>query len=230
MRHLILGTIISLLVFSAYGQRMNRNYVRDVNRIHTYQDHHFVFGRNNVSVSLLPFIQRGIEVHYDRRITERHWLKVAPVYFRKRNYGGSATSNFRSVDGWGLKLQHKYFPYTNTATARGFFISYGPGFQRFDIMTRNDESLLFDRLFLECVIGFRQVFAGVLYFEIFAGLEASLLRINRGATGNILPYESQWLDYTGLRQITGGILTFQERNYTRTGNFLTFGFNFGVLF
>jgi hypothetical protein len=97
-------------------------------------------------------------------------------------------------------------------------------------MTRNDESLLFDRLFLECVIGFRQVFAGVLYFEIFVGLEASLLRINRGATGNILPYESQWLDYTGLRQITGGILTFQERNYTRTGNFLTFGFNFGVLF
>jgi len=230
MRYSLLGILIFLLTFSTYGQRFNREYVRTSDRIHTYQDHQFIFGKNNLSISFLPLIQRGIEIHYDRRIVERHWLKLAPVYFRMRNYGGSSTTDFRNVDGWGLKLQHKYFPYTNTDRGLGFFLSYGPGFQRFDITTRNDKNLVFDRILFECVIGFRKVFAGVLYFEFFVGLEANLLQIDRGATGNVLPHELTWSDYTGFRRITGGILTFGEGNYTRAGNFLTFGLNFGILF
>jgi hypothetical protein len=196
-------------VWSVYGESAD-------GRVYTFQDHHKIFGRNNISLSLSPIFANGLEVNYDRRIVERHWIKLAPVYFRKGNYRRSPEFNVRQIEGYGFKLQHKYFPYANTAKRQGVFLSYGPTFQSFKIETHDREKLSFDKFGLECVIGVRKVFQDAFYFEFYAGLASNYLKVKNDETENwreiLNPRSRMWFDYG------------------KTGNFMTFGVNIGVLF
>ena len=208
MRYLLFGTVIFLLTLSAHGQSDGR--------IYTFQDHYSVFGKNNISLSLAPLIRQGFEVSYDRRIIERHWLKLAPVYFRKEDYSPSTPTDLKRMQGYGFKFQHKYFPYANTDSKMGIFLSYGPGFQRFDIETKDGQFLSFDKMGFECVIGMRKVFNNVFYFEFYGGLAANVLNVRKDETINwrltLQEYNTMWFDFG------------------KTGNFMTFGFSLGILF
>jgi len=216
MRFLLFGIAIFSFALSAHGQGIDRGHGRSVDRVHTYQDNHVIFGKNNVSLSLFPLIVRGFEINYDRRIVERHWLKLAPVYYRMQDYRASAPSDIKRMQGYGFKFQHKYFPYANTDKKLGVFLSYGPGFQQFDIEAKDEKSLSFSKIGFECVIGVRQVFSNVFYFEIYAGMATNYVNTQKGETEywqNILEKQnSMWFDYA------------------RTGNFMVFGISLGVLF
>jgi len=259
MRHLLLAILAFCFVFSAYGQRFNSAGIRSADVVFPHQDHRLVFGENNLSLSLLPiFIQRGFEINYDRRIAERHWLKIAPVFFGKKgnldiNIDDMSqisdialsdmlrASMFRQVRGWGLKFHHKYFVYTNPNRKRGLFFSYGPGFRRFNMKTWEikitetaweNERLLFDRIFLEALVGFRRVFLDVFYFEIYGGIQTNWINIRNSDADR--GYE-MWNTYFGPRSPYGmlgryGRIGIGEGNYGRSGHMLTFGFNLGILF
>lgn len=212
MRFLLLAIFIFCTWFanlSTYGQSAD-------GRVFRYQDHHSVFGKNNISLSLFPLINNGFEINYDRRIIERHWVKLAPSYFRRESYRESASASLRQVQGYGFKFQHKYFPHADTEKQFGLFVSYGPSYQYFDITTNSGLAVSFDKIGFECVIGMRRVFQNVFYFEIYAGLASNFLTIRLDETGNwrdvLKNHSAMWLDYA------------------KTGNFITFGFNVGVLF
>ena len=233
MHHLLLSVFLFSIVLPAQSQSFDRVQVYSVDRIYTFQDHHLIFGKNNISLSLLPLINRGFEISYDRRIVERHWVKLAPIYFRMQDYRQTLTIDLKNVQGYGVKLQHKYFPYANTNSKIGIFLGYGPTYQKFELETKNEQFLSFNKIGVECVIGVRKVFFNVFYFEFFAGLATNYLTIENDDTEDaekILRESSAWLDYTGLRGRTGNTFTLGTGNHGVTGNFMTLGFSLGVLF
>jgi hypothetical protein len=195
----------------AQTQRIN-----SADRVYTFQDHHTVFGKNNISLSLAPIIAGGFEINYDRKIIDRHWIKLAPTYFRRQNYRDREISDMRQVEGYGFKLEHKYFPYANTQKEMGYFLSYGPTFQHFSLETHDRENLVFNKIGMECIIGVRKVFKSIFYFELYGGLAMNYLQIKNDETEDwrelLHEYDKRWFDYG------------------KTGNFLTFGLNVGVLF
>jgi hypothetical protein len=185
-------------------------------RVYTFQDHHTIFGKNNVSLSFAPLLAGGLGANYDRRLIERHWIKLAPAYYRMQNYRDLEKSDMRQVQGYGFKLQHKYFPYANTNSKLGYFLSYGPTFEYFSIETHRRENLSFNKIGFECVIGARKVFRNIFYFEVYAGLATNYMQIMNDETkdwrGVLELYEKYWFEYG------------------KTGNFITLGINVGVLF
>jgi hypothetical protein len=198
-----------MFCLSVYGQSGD-------DRIYTFQDHHAVFGKNNVSLSMAPLIANGFEVNYDRRIVERHWIKLAPIYYRKEDYKITFPGDMRYVQGYGFKIQHKYFPYANTEKKTGLFLSYGPTYQHFDIETKGYQSLSLDKIGFECVVGVRKVFYNVFYYEFYAGMATNCLNIKNDETGDwrvaLKDYNSLWFDYG------------------KTGSFITLSVTLGVLF
>jgi hypothetical protein len=207
IRHGIVIFLTCFFCFSTYGSD---------SKIYTFQDHHRVFGKNNISLSLVPVLTNGFEINYDRRIVERHWIKIAPMYLRSENYRQTHLSDMRRAAGYGFKLQHKYFPYANTEKKYGLFLSYGPTFQRFDTETHARENLSFNKFGFECVIGGRKVLYNVFYVEFYGGLISNYLKIQKDETENwrktLKSHSTMWFDYG------------------KTGNFMIFGINIGVLF
>jgi hypothetical protein len=210
--HFRYGIVVFFVCFSCWSIHGQGGH----DRVYTFQDHHSIFGKNNVSLSLAPLFAGGYEINYDRRIIERHWLKLAPMYFRKQNYRDTELSSMREVRGYGFKFQHKYFPYANTEQGLGFFLSYGPTFQYFLLENHNRENLSFNKMGLDCVIGVRKVFREIFYFEFYAGLAMNYLQIRTNETQNwresLESFDRFWFDYG------------------KTGNFMTLGLNVGVLF
>ena len=211
MRHLSFVIIAFLTWFFclfAHGQSYRK--------ANLYKDDPNVFGKNNISISVFPLIQRGFELNYDRKIIDKHWLKFAPVYYKMENYSHSGSTNLRSAQGFGFKFQHKYFPYNYTKKPMGLFLSYGPSFQRFNLETKGRETVKFDKYGLECVIGLRRVILDAFYFELYGGLATDYLK-NRNEEkvdwDDVLKnHNALWFDY-GIR-----------------GNYIVFGINIGILF
>jgi hypothetical protein len=183
---------------------------------YVYEDNANFFGKNNVSLSMLPVFKNGFELNYDRKIIDKHWVKLAPIYYRTEDYTLSVPEDLMRVKGYGFKFQHKYFPYNHIGKQFGIFMSYGPGFQSFELTTKGREFVKFDKYGFECVIGVRKVVYNVFYFELYSGLASACLKNRSDETVDI--YEvlkknnTWWFDY--------GV----------TGNYFLLGINLGVLF
>ncbi|MDR0437818.1 MAG: hypothetical protein LBH22_05900 [Bacteroidales bacterium] len=175
-----------------------------------------VFGKNNLSISLLPLVERGFELHYDRKIVNKHWIKIAPAYYRFQDWKQRNTDGLMLLQGYSFKLQHKYFPYSNTKSQVGLFLSYGPNFQHFDFTTGRDNNIKIDKYGFECVIGLHKLFRNVFFFEVYGGLATNYLnnRSNEGVDWREIleKHSSTWLSY--------GI----------TGNYFVLGLTVGILF
>ncbi|MCL2028086.1 MAG: hypothetical protein FWG79_06300 [Bacteroidales bacterium] len=205
----IIAFLICAFSLSAYGQGGG-------DRVYTFQDHASIFGKNNISLSLIPLLRQGFEVNYDRRLVERHWLRLSPIYFRIEDYKQSFPEDMRRLTGYGAKFSHKYFPYANTEKKLGFFLSYGPTYQYIDLETKNHKRVVFDKIGFECVIGTRKVFLNVFYYEFHIGLASNYLNVRNDETADwravLEKHNTMWFDYG------------------KTGNFVTLGFSLGVLF
>jgi len=211
MRVFLLGIITFFIWFSCLSTQGE-----NLQAARFFDDDPSVFGRNNVSLSLFPLIQFGYEINYDRRIANRHWLKFAPIYYRIENYRESRNHDLRTLQGLGFKVQHKYYAYVHTRSEYGMYLSYGPGFQTFNIVTKGHETVKFDKYNFECVIGFRRVLREVFFFEFYGGLATTFLN-NRSDEDvdwrDVLKnHNSLWFDY--------GI----------AGNHFVIGFKLGFLF
>ncbi|MCL2683389.1 MAG: hypothetical protein FWE63_07930 [Bacteroidales bacterium] len=207
MRHFLLGIIVFLIGLpcsSVHGQAYQR--------VDDHVDDFRVFGKNTLSLSLFPLIERGFELNYDRKIVNKHWIKISPAYYRHQNW---RPDNLMLLEGYSFKVQHKYFPYSNTKSKVGLFLSYGPDFQHFDLTTPRG-NVKFNKYGLECVIGLRKLFYDVFFFEVYGGLATNYLSIRRNEGADwreiLEKHDSAWFQY--------GI----------TGNYLVFGLNIGIVF
>jgi hypothetical protein len=183
----------------------------------TFDDSPYIFGRNHVSASLFPLFQSGFVLNYDRKMVNRHWFRFTPMFYRKEDYSMSASEDLRSLLGYGFKFQHRYFPYTNTVSQVGLFLSYGPSFQRFSLETKEPMKVDFDKYGFEWLIGFRRVVASVFVVEFYGGLATSYM-VNKSD-----PSVTDWRDVLKNH----GQMWF---DYGVTGNYFVFGINLGILF
>jgi len=192
-------------------------YGQNYRRTDDYKDDPNIFGENNVSLSVLPLLKYGYELNYDRKIINQHWIRIAPIYYITQDYTRMTVLNeLKFVQGYGLKLQHKYFPYSDTRSKIGLYLSYGPTFQHFYIETNGKQTVKISKYGFDCAIGIRGVLADVFSLEFYGGLATNYLKDDSDKTvdwrGVLSKHRSLWFDYG------------------TTGNYFVLGINLGFLF
>jgi hypothetical protein len=200
--------LVWLSCLSTYGQSYDRG--------SDFGDDPLLFKKNNVSFSLLPLLQNGIDLSYARKVADRNRLKIGVSHYRSQDYRQSRPTDLRSMQGYGFKLQHRYIPYSNIPLHLALFLDYGPSYSKFSLETKNLREAEFEKYNFECAIGLHKVFSNVFFFEFYGGLASSYRRgidIGKVELSAILQDQDQfWF------------------GYGNAGNYIIIGITIGVLF
>lgn len=178
------------------------------------------FGSNSISYSFFPLINNGFSVDYDRKLVDRHWLKISPTYHTAINHATLRNESIRNLQGVTAGIYHRYNYFEIERAGFQTFFQWGVNYSMFNIEAADRVQTHIQKVGLDLVIGFRQIIARPLFIDFYIG------------------YGNRWM-LKQTQNVDGAVTTdvieanlFQENmfDYGHQGSVLTIGFNIGFLF
>lgn len=197
-----------------------------------------LFGQNaekeqkTFSVGISPFTATnyGLQLEFDFRLKNNHWLAVSPQFYMDNLGDGGGyyyddswySSSYENMYGLGVDVQHRIY-FRNRRLPKGFYMGYGPSFKFFSL----DENGYVPRTYMEngteyielrnttyntkiyklganIIFGYQFVFFDMMYLDLYAGTGFRLSYDNR-TSGLHKSYDDSWLDvgYSGILMVGG---------------------------
>jgi hypothetical protein len=143
--------------------------------------------RNMISFQPLYMIVNGLRIDYDRAINKNHWIQAAPVFFLNENQRNTFGNNYKSQQGVGLHLYHRYYPGEGFGRSP-FYISYG-GMWHFNRMLYNESInnqlseryTMLNRRGLDVIIGVQSTATHRFVIDIYTGMGIRMVSMKTDA-------------------------------------------------
>ncbi|MCL1821910.1 MAG: hypothetical protein FWG22_03710 [Prolixibacteraceae bacterium] len=177
------------------------------------------------SVGISPFtaVINGLQVDFDLRLKNKHWLTLSPQFYMNNDKGsGYWWYSYENMYGLGIDLQHRIY-LRERLLPKGFYLSYGPTFKFFSVdaqgyypeeYTENGsqyigfkEGMLNTKICKvggNIIFGYQFVFFDIVYLDLFTGTGIRLSYDNR-TSGLHKMYNYDWpsIGYSGTLLVGG---------------------------
>ncbi|MEG1762598.1 MAG: hypothetical protein RR190_02650 [Bacteroidales bacterium] len=128
-----------------------------------------VFKNNTLSFAVYPLIYNGLSVQYERHLAGKHWLKLAPIYYRTLGYSTLRKTDFQYMQGFDISLYHVYDYYRNENKKFKLSLQYGVLYGQNDITTVSQTHTQIEKYGIDLMLSVRKMLGENFFFDFYIG-------------------------------------------------------------